>query len=50
MGWDPMQKIGLHDKPMKWFPGVNSVTTSGNNMGAVLLKIHVTKYNNVIII
>jgi hypothetical protein len=31
MGWDPMQKIDLRDKPLKWFPGVNSLMTSANN-------------------
>lgn len=46
-----MQKIGLHDKPMKWFPGVNSLMTSGNNTegSSFAQNTYVTKYNYVII-
>jgi hypothetical protein len=51
MGWDPMQKIGLHDKPMKWFLGVKSLMTSGNNIegSSFAQNTYVTKYNYVII-
>jgi len=51
MGWDPMQNIGLHDKPMKWFPGVSSLVTSGNNTegSSFAQNTYVTKYNYVII-
>jgi len=52
MGWDPMQKIDLCDKPMKWFPGVNSLMTYGNNTegSSVARNTYVTKYNYGIII
>ena len=45
-------KIVLHDKSMKWFPGVNSLMTSGSNTEGTSFaqNTYVTKYNYVIII